>query len=298
MPSFRFEIVGALFAFPPFGNRYLHGAPIKTKKDHGSMITGLYAAATNLDAVIHQQDAIAGNIANAGVSGHKGETVVFRSFPDILFAEKSPFVDPNSQANHVTGRIGTGVGVDWAYMNFQPGPLELTGVPTDLVLDGDGFFVVETEQGERFTRNSKYTIRFDEEGNEGTLVTHAGQPLLGEKGQIKFPADQDFKVDPFGNVVAGEVVIDRLRIETVPDKNVLLPESGALFQVEERWRDDIVKSPETTVRQGYIERSNVNMLVEMARMIESYRNYEAAGNVITTLDRTLDLAVNEIARPV
>ena len=262
------------------------------------MITGLYAASTNLDAIIHQQDAIAGNIANAGVSGHKGETVVFRSFPDILFTEQSPFIDENSRANHVTGRIGTGVGVDWSYMNFQPGPLEYTGVPTDLTLDGDGFFVVETANGERLTRNSKYTLRFDEDRNEGTLVTHEGYPILGQKGQIKIPADQDFKVDPTGGVIAGGVVLDRLQLKTVPDKNVLLPETGALFQVEEKWRSDLTDAKEATVQQGYVEKSNVNMLVEMARMMESFRNYEAAGNVITTLDRTLDLAVNEIARPV
>ncbi|MCA9433775.1 MAG: flagellar hook basal-body protein, partial [Candidatus Omnitrophica bacterium] len=195
------------------------------------MITGLYAASTNLDAIIHQQDAIAGNIANAGVSGHKGETVVFRSFPDIMFEQQSPYIDKTSRANHVTGRIGTGVGVDWSYMNFQPGPLEYTGVNTDLTIDGDGFFMVETANGPRLTRNSKYTIQFNEDRTQGTLVTHEGYPLLGQKGQIKFPADQDLKVDAVGNVVAGNVVVDRLQLKTVPDKNVLLPESGALFNL-------------------------------------------------------------------
>ncbi len=262
------------------------------------MITGLYAASTNLDAIIHQHDAIAGNIANAGVSGHKGETVVFRSFPDILFAEQSPFIQESSRANQVTGRMGTGVGVDWSYMDFESGPLEHTGVPTDLTLDGDGFFVVETANGERLTRNSKYTIQFNEDRNEGTLVTHEGYPLLGEKGQIKFPANQEFGVDAAGNVMAGQTVVDRLLLKTVPDKDVLLPESGALFRLEEKWADDLVDAEDATVQQGYVEKSNVNMLVEMARMMESFRNYEAAGNVITTLDRTLDLAVNEIARPV
>jgi len=110
-----------------------------------------------LDAAHDRHQALAGNIANAQVSGHKGETVVFRSFPDILFDQQSPYIDKTSQANHVTGRIGTGVGVDWSYMNFQPGPLEHTGVNTDLTIDGDGFFVVETGNGTMV--NSSYTAR-------------------------------------------------------------------------------------------------------------------------------------------
>ena len=89
-------------------------------------------------------------------------------------------------------------------MNFQPGPLAQTGVPTDLTIDGDGFFVVRTPNGERLTRNSEFTIAFDEDETEGTVTNQSGYPLLGERGEIKIPANQDFEVDPTGNVVAGD----------------------------------------------------------------------------------------------
>ena len=262
------------------------------------MITGLYSAASNLDALTQQQDAIAGNIANAGVSGHKGETVVFRSFPDLMFSNRASFIPQETSANRTTGRMGTGVGVDWSYMNFQPGILENTGVPTDLTVDGDGFFVVRTERGERLTRNGKFKIEVDEGRKTGTITTTEGYPLLGRRGPIQIPVDQDFKVDLSGNVVAGEQVLGRIRLETVPDKNVLKPESGAMFQVEEKWRKDLEPATQADVRQGYVEKSNVNTLIEMARMIESFRNYESAARVLTALDQTLNLAVNEVGRRV
>ena len=260
------------------------------------MITGLYSASTNLDAIIHQQDAIAGNIANASVSGHKGETVVFRSFPDILFSKQAAFIPQETKANQTTGRMGTGVGVDWAYLNFEPGPMVNTGVPTDLSVDGDGFFVVRTPQGERYTRNSEFKITFDDDQTRGIITTKEGYPLLGESGPIEVQADEDFKVDLTGNVVAGDRTTDRIRLVTVPDKNVLKPESGSLFALEDRWTDDLQPAEDAVVRQGYLEKSNVNTLVEMARMIESYRNYEAASRVLTVLDRTIDQAVNDVGR--
>ena len=74
------------------------------------------------------------------------------------------------------------------------------------------------------------------------------------------------------------------------------PETGALFHLEDRWADDLETAEDAVVQQGYIEKSNVNTLVEMARMIESFRNYESAARVLTALDQTLDLAVNEIGR--
>lgn len=262
------------------------------------MITGLYSAASNLDALTHQQDAIAGNIANAGVSGHKGETVVFRSFPDLMFSHRSAFIPQETKANRTMGRMGTGVGVDWSYLNFEPGVLEQTGVPTDLTIDGDGFFVVRTERGERLTRSSKFQLEVDEAKGVATIVTDDRYPLLGERGPIQVPVDEEFGVDLSGTVFAGEQILDRIRLVTVPDKNVLKPESGALFQLEEKWADDLQPATNANVQQGYVEKSNVNTLVEMVRMIESFRNYESAARVLTALDQTLNLAVNEIGRRV
>jgi len=260
------------------------------------MITGLYSASTNLDAIIHQQDVIARNIANAQVSGHKGETLVFRSFPDLLFSKQAAFIPDKTEANRTTGRLGTGVGVDWDYLNFEPGPMVHTGVPTDLSIDGDGFFAVQTPRGERYTRNSEFQIKLDRQGKEGTLTTKEGYPLLGKSGPIKVPADAKLNVDLTGNVVAGDRTVDRIRLVTVPDKNVLLPESGSLFRLEDRWADQLKPAEGAVVHQGYLEKSNVNTIVEMARMIQSFRNYEAASRVLSVLDQNLNLAVNDVGR--
>ena len=259
------------------------------------MISGLYAASTNLDAVIRQQDAIAGNIANAGVSGHKGKTIVFRSFPELYFSQVSPFIPPGNRDNQTVGRMGTGVGVDWSYLNFEPGPLQETKVPTDLTIDGDGFFVIQTPRGERYTRNSQFKLDVDPQGT-ATITTQEGDTLMGRRGPIRFPSDRKFEVDLRGNVLVDGQVIDHIRMVEVADRNVLLPESGATFQVEDRWKQEVRPATDSVVHQGVVERSNVSTIQEMARMIESFRNYESAAKVITVLDQTLDRAVNDVGR--
>lgn len=259
------------------------------------MISGLYAASTNLDAVIRQQDAIASNIANAGVSGHKGKTIVFRSFPELTFQQASAFAPAGNRENDTIGRMGTGVGVDWSYMNFEPGPLVETGVPTDLSIDGDGFFVVQTPHGDRYTRNSQFKLQIENEG-QATLTTAEGYPLLGQNGPVKVPVDKKFDVDVRGNVIVDDQIINKIRMIEVPDRNIMLPESGATFQIEPKWQGDIRPARDSVVHQGVLEKSNVSTIQEMARMIESFRNYESAAKVITVLDRTLEQAVNEVGR--
>jgi flagellar basal-body rod protein FlgG len=259
------------------------------------MISGLYAACSNLDAVIRQQDAIASNIANAGVSGHKGKALVFRSFPEILFTKTSPTTPAGSRSNHTIGRMGTGVGVDWGYVNFEAGPLKETGVPTDLSIDGDGFFVVQTPRGERYTRTSQFKLNVNDQGT-ATITTAEGYPLLGQNGPITVPSDQKFDIDLKGNVIVGGTLVDQIRLVEVSDRNVMLPESGALFQVESKWRTQVQPAASSVIHQGVVEKSNINTVLEMARMIESFRNYESAAKVITVLDRTLDQAVNEVGR--
>ncbi len=257
------------------------------------MISGLYAASTNMDAVIRQQDAISSNIADANVSGHKGKTIVFRSFPTLPFSSESAFVPAGNAGNETVGRMGTGVGVDWSYMNFEAGPLQETGVPTDLSIDGDGFFVIQTPQGERYTRNSQFKLKVATDGT-ATITTQDDHPLMGKQGVITVPSDQKFEVDLKGNVIVGGRIIDQIQMVEVADRNVMLPESGATFQVEEKWKDQVSPAKSSVVHQGVVERSNVNTVQEMARMIESFRNYESAAKVITVLDQTLDRAVNDV----
>lgn len=259
------------------------------------MIAGLYSASTNMDAAIRQQDAIASNIANAGVNGHKAKALAFRSFPELLFTQASPATPEGNHANRTIGRVGTGVGVDWAYLNFESGPLVTTGVPTDLAIEGEGFFSVRTPRGERYTRNGTFKLVPDSQTGLATITTADGYPLLGANGPIQVPVDQDFEVDQAGNVLLDGLPADRVRVVELEDRNVLLQESSSLFQVEDRWRDQVHPAERSVVRQGTLEKSNVNTVLEMVRMIESFRNYESAAKVVSVLDRSLGLAVNQIA---
>ncbi len=259
------------------------------------MIAGLYSASTNMDAAIRQQDAIASNIANAGVNGHKSKSLVFRSFPELLFTQASASTPEGNPPNRTIGRVGTGVGVDWAYLNFETGPMVTTGVPTDLAIEGEGFFTVNTPRGERYTRNGTFKLVPDSQSGLATVTTADGYPLLGASGPIQVPVDREFEIDQSGNVILDGAPVDRVKVVELEDRNVLLQESSSLFQVEDKWRNQVHPAERSVVRQGALEKSNVNTVLEMVRMIESYRNYESAAKVISVLDRNLGLAVNQIA---
>ncbi|NUN96936.1 MAG: flagellar basal-body rod protein FlgF, partial [Candidatus Omnitrophica bacterium] len=168
-------------------------------------------------------------------------------------------------------------------------------VPTDLAIEGEGFFAVRTPRGERYTRNGTFKLVPDSQTGLATITTADGYPLLGANGPIQVPVDQDFEVDQAGNVLLDGLPADRVRVVELEDRNVLLQESSSLFQVEDRWRDQVHPAERSVVRQGTLEKSNVNTVLEMVRMIESFRNYESAAKVVSVLDRSLGLAVNQIA---
>ena len=143
----------------------------------------------------------------------------------------------------------------------------------DVAIDGGGFLVVQTPAGERYTRDGALQI-----DNQGRLVTAVGNPVLGNSGPIVFqPTDHDISIAADGNVtvVEGTGRVDsvrgKLRLVSFAQAQQLLKEGSNLYSAGEGG----APQADTTsrVRQGYIEKSNVNSVSEMSRMIEVSRTY-------------------------
>ncbi len=94
----------------------------------------------------------------------------------------------------VVGTLGTGVEFNELYTVFTQGALKETGNPFDLALDGEGFFAVDTQNGERYTRNGTFVL-----GKEGMLLTKEGMPVMGENGPISIKKN-NFVIDAQGRV--------------------------------------------------------------------------------------------------
>lgn len=224
------------------------------------MERGLYIAASGMLTEQVRQDLISHDLANASTPGYKADRVTTKSFGDLLLG--------NTQTGQSIGPLGLGARIESQVTDLTPGPLRETGEPTDFAVEGEGFFSVRSSAGVRYTRDGQFQT-----SSNGTLVTAAGDEVLGPKGQpIKVGAD--------GTIAAGEVGVTKLTTAKREGDNLF---SGAPSG-----------AGPGTVRVGALEGSAVDPITTMVDMLGSLRAFEAGQRVITTIDSTLAKATNQV----
>ncbi len=149
-----------------------------------TVVRGIYTAASGMMAERRKLDVVSNNLANIDLIGYKKDLSIQKAFPEMLIRRLNDdglykFPKGHLETAPIVGKLGTGVEENEIYTLFEQGPLKTTGNPLDLALTDQGFFVIQTSDGERYTRNGSFTI-----GKEGILVTKSGFPVLGEKGYI------------------------------------------------------------------------------------------------------------------
>lgn len=211
-----------------------------------------------------QMDVVANNVANVNTTGFKADRSVFQEYLNTG-AHEDNFVGRDRSVSYVHDRA--------TFHDFSAGPSELTKNPLDVSIDGKAFLVVQTPGGERYTRDGSLQIN-----NQGQLVTASGYQVLGNSGPITFqPTDKEINIAADGNITVIEGVnrIDsvrgKLRLVSFAQAQMLLKEGTNLYASGE----GATAQPDTAsrVRQGFIEKSNVNSVLEMSRMIEVTRTY-------------------------
>jgi len=246
------------------------------------MIRGLYTSALGLSVLNKQQEITSNNLANAQTAGYKKDVLVAESFPEMLLYRLNAPEDYGKTPPRV-GSVSLGVNIDQVYVDHSAGTRNSSDNPLAMSVAGEGYFTVNTPQGERYTRNGEFS-----QDAQGRLVTTAGYPVMGIKGEIII-SDTDIQVDDQGRIYSGGALVDALKIvdfATAPSK-----EGETLFYGED---PQVVANP--VISHGTIEESNVQTLTEMVNMITIMRAYEANQKVIQAIDSTLDKAVNEVGR--
>lgn len=247
------------------------------------MIKGLYTSALGLSVLNKQQEITSNNLANAQTVGYKKDVLVAESFPEMLHYRLNAPEDYGKTPPQV-GSLSLGVNISEVFIDQSAGTRKTSENPLAMSLAGEGFFTVSTPNGERYTRNGDFTT-----DAQGRLVTTAGYPLIGEKGEIVLDGT-GIQVDQQGRIYNSDgVAVDRLKI--VDFSTPLSKEGDTLFVGE---NPQTVAEPK--VVQGTIEQSNVQILTEMVNMITIMRSYEANQKVIQSIDTSLDKAVNEVGR--
>jgi flagellar basal-body rod protein FlgF len=211
-----------------------------------------------------QMDVVANNVANVNTNGFKADRSLFEEYLKSG-AHEDNFGGSDRRVSFVQDRA--------SFHDFAAGNTEQTKNPLDVSIDGRGFLAVRTPAGERYTRDGGLQIN-----NLGQLVTAGGNPVLGTSGPIVFqPTDKQISIASDGNVTVLEgtgrtdSVRGKLRLVSFADAQKLVKEGSNLYSAGQ----GVAAQPDTTsrVRQGYIEKSNVNSIMEMSRMIEITRTY-------------------------
>jgi flagellar basal body rod protein FlgG len=231
--------------------------------------TGLTSAAASLRYWERRSEVVAHNLANASTDGFKAERVFAR----------------------LLGAAGEGGAAAQTATDLTAGTLRTTDNPLDVALQGDGFLVVRTPGGERFSRGG--SLQLDAARR---LVDGAGNPVLGERGPITLPAGATVRVAADGAVTVDDKPVDRLRVERAGAGAALAHEGGTLLVPDAGRR--AVPADERRVRQGALEESNVNPVSAMVDMIAVQRAYASVQKAVTTLDEVRGTAASDLGRPV
>lgn len=173
--------------------------------------------------------------------------------------------------------------------DFSQGALSQTGNPLDLALEGEGFFAVQTPAGIRYTRNGEFSVNA-----EGVLVTHDGNPVQGQEGEIRVESGT-VTIGETGQILVNGQEAGNLRIVEFAEGTRFLKEGETLL-VPENAGDTGTAAERTRVHQGYVEKSNVDPVLSMTEMIDVIRGFESYQKVIQTLDEMTGQAL-QVGRP-
>jgi flagellar basal-body rod protein FlgF len=243
------------------------------------MDTPGYVILSRLGAQQRATDVLAHNIANADTPAYRAHRPVFA---EQVEAQRGV-------GGHASGRK-VAYALDRAtWREGGQGPIASTGNPLDIAIRGEGWFVVETQGGERYTRAGRFTLDADRR-----IVDAEGRPVLGAAGTpIGFAAnDTRIEIQGDGTVRSENGVIGRLRVVRFADEQAMKPEGDSLFQAEEA--PTPVERP--TLVQGAIEGSNVNSVIEMVRLTAELREFQFAAQFMEREGERLSGAVERILR--
>jgi flagellar basal-body rod protein FlgF len=231
-------------------------------------------------------DVVANNVANVNTTGFKADRSLFEEYLRSP-AHEDNFVPADRRVSFVHDRA--------TFHDFAAGPSEQTKNPLDIAIDGKAFLVVQTAAGERYTRDGGLQIN-----NQGQLVTASGDAVLGTSGPIVFqPTDKAINIAPDGNITVVEgtnttdAIRGKLRLVTFADAQKLVKEGGNLYSAGQ----GVAAQPDTTsrVNQGFIEKSNVNSVHEMSRMIEITRTYTHISTLLQQQQELHRTAIEKLA---
>ena len=243
------------------------------------MVKGIYLSAYGMIPRINQQNAIANNLANMSTQGFKKTNIFLRQL-----------ITADNALDHALGAERSQVAED-PRIDYTQGTFDVTGNDFDIALNGPGFFRLRDTNGNiLYTRNGRFYL-----DNNGFLVDNEGMYLLNNRfNPINI---QGGEVTIYGN---GSIVADGEDVATIgladfaPADYVSLQPIGRQQFLKPAAVNEILPSTGTIFMQGNLEESNVDSILSMVEMIESFRMFELGQKSIQIQDQSLQRVVNEV----
>jgi|APTNR8051073442_1049403.scaffolds.fasta_scaffold03738_11 flagellar basal-body rod protein FlgG len=252
------------------------------------MIKELYTAAMGMMSQQTRLEVISNNIANASTVGFKRDSVFERNL-----------IDSKANLYNIVGSAEQNDPPIGSYIDFNKGSYDQTGNDFDIAIDGDGFFLLNDEQGKEFlTRAGNFKIN-----QEGDVISANGKYLMANGGRINvfgtmqgdtFNSDTrkaEVRIDNSGEIFINNVSQGNLDIVDTNSYAVLEKVSSSDFILTEDNQYQKLTNDRISIRQGWLENSNVNVIDEMVEMINLQRQFEAGSKVITTNENTLEQSI-------
>jgi len=226
-------------------------------------------------ALARELDVVANNVANLNTTGYKADGSLFEEY-----------LSSAARTGQSGGRVSY-VRDSGVWHDMSAGPIERTGNPLDVAVDGNAFLVVQTPNGERYTRNGHFGL-----DASGQLVTSNGDAVQGDGGAITItPDDGDVHIAQDGTVSGKNGQIGRIRVVDFANPRALTKEGASLYAAGGQ---SPASADGFTLQSGMLETSNVEPVIEISHMIEVMRAYQATATMTQTQEDLMRQAIDKL----
>lgn len=238
------------------------------------MENSVYIGLSKQVALREKMSIIAQNVANVNTPGYRAQNMVFKEYIE----------DPRHMKEDISMVLDYG-----QYQMTDPGSMKETGAPLDIALVGNGFLGIQTPEGVQYTRAGNLTMDAN-----GVVRNARGMAVASDGGrEIVIPRGAtDIRIDQKGIITTDKGEIGKLMIAEFKNYQKLDPQGNGLYATDEA----PIEATKTAVKQGYLEGSNVEAVVEMTRMIDVLRKYQSVQNMMKSEHERLRSSAQRLAK--
>ena len=243
------------------------------------MDVGSYILLSQQSALQRRMNITANNLANMTTTGFRREKPVFQSYLVDSQASESP----EKQVAFV---------LDWRTTHdLAPGGFQATGNPIDMMIEGEGWFSLQTSDGVAYSRAGEARVDAD-----GRIVNLSGLPFLDESGQPVILPPQDaarVQITGDGTVMGTTGEVGRIAITRFDNDGSLIPRGDGLMGGQ---GGRLLPPEQIRIRSGGVEGSNVQPVVETTAMVEILRSYQSSARMAESMDDLRRQAIDRLGR--